>query len=232
MPDLTTHQRTGALVQTTFPFMKLPTELRLKVYRELLKPRNDLRMKFHELGMNHLHPNILRTCHQVYEEAMEVLYGENIFYVHYIDRNNPNASRVKRGRSYIFATQNDVYKSHITTLTQFLHDHPNLTHLVFCFGRDIGVEGLQVAVEQALQGHNGLTDLEINVHTPPALTPESIAFCWRLFSTVRRNRSRHSAHPKEMTSELYDAVSCPPFVKNNRRGISETSPWKRKAKGK
>jgi hypothetical protein len=210
MLDLT-HQKTGALVRTPFPFMKLPTELRLKVYRELLQSKNDLRMKCHELGMNHLHPNILRTCHQVCKEAMEVLYGENIFYVHYIDRNNPNALRVKRGRSYIFATQNDVNKRHITALIQFLHDHPDLTHLFFCFGKDVEVEGLQVAVEQALQGHNGPINLEINVHTP--LTPKSTAFCWRLFSIVRRNRPWDSERLEEMTSELYDAVACPPFVK-------------------
>ena len=110
-------------------------------------------------------------------------------------------------------------------------DH-HLTHFFLYLGRHCKVEDVQTAVENALQGCNGLIDLEINVHTPPALTLESITFCWRLFSIVRRNQSWHSAHPKEMTSEPYDAVSCPPFVKNNRRNISETSPWKRKAKDK
>jgi hypothetical protein len=190
--------------------MQLPTELRLEVYRELLQSECDLSMSRHWFGMNRLHPSILRTCHQVYEEAMEVLYGENVFHVHYIDWGNPNASRVKRGRSFIFATRNDVNKHHITTLTRFLHDSPDLTHLFFCFGWDVEVEGLQIAVELALRGHNGVINLEVNVNT--SLTPKSIAFCWRLYSIVRRNRSR-GAPPEETTQELYDATACPPFVK-------------------
>jgi hypothetical protein len=74
---------TGAPLQTPFPFMKLPIELRLREL--LLQPESegDLRMK--SSGLHCLHPNILQTCHQVYDEAVEVLYGENVFYINDID---------------------------------------------------------------------------------------------------------------------------------------------------
>jgi hypothetical protein len=84
--------------------------------------------------------------------------------------------------------------------------------LFFWFGnpRDIEVEGLQIAVELALQGHNGVINLEVTVDSP--LTPKSIAFCCRLYSIIRRNRSR-GAPPEKTTQELYDVAVCPPFVK-------------------
>jgi hypothetical protein len=167
-------------------------------------------MSCYWFGTN-LHPSILRTCHQVYEEAMEVLYGENVFYVRNIDRDNPNVSRVKRGKSHIFArTRNDVDERRITILTRFLHDCPDMTHLFLWLGWDLEVESLQIAVDMALRGHNGVINLEVNVNTP--LTPRSIAFCWHLYSIIRRNRSRGTP-PEETTQELYDVSVCPPFVK-------------------
>ena len=206
---------TRAPVQTPFPFMKLATELRLQIYRELLQAKNDLRMSTSRgFYRNHLHPNILQTCHQVYDEAVEVLYGENIFHVDHVNPDNPNASRVKRGRAYVFEDisrlgQYNTDRYHVETLTRFLHDHPDMTHLFLSFGRwDIEVQTVQTGIENALRGHNGMINLEVRVHSP--LTPQSIAFCWRLHSIVKRNRSQDGVRPEEA---YHDAATCPPFVK-------------------
>ena len=65
-------------------FLELEPELRNRIYRELLV--NDKVVKFAP-GMGCLSRTsaLLRTCHQVHEEARGILYGENAFH---IDRRN------------------------------------------------------------------------------------------------------------------------------------------------
>ena len=220
-----------------FPFMKLPIELRLEVYRELLRSDDEFevdRMKS-IWSINHLHSNILQTCRQVYDEAVEVLYGENIFSLYY-DPGNPIASRVKRARAFIntdalidYSGPPKPNKKDIMALTRFLYDHPNLTHLFLHLGRLCGVEDVQIPVENALQGCNSLIDLKIYVDQMNPLTPKSIAFYWRLDSIIKRNRERNDAHPQEkMTRELInDAAAYPPSVKpctHPRRGAFSVKP--------
>ena len=79
---------TGAPVKTRpFPFMKLPIELRLEVYRELLRFEDEIRMKT-KWSINCLHPNILQACYRIYDEVVEVLYRESTFYIYYDDPGN------------------------------------------------------------------------------------------------------------------------------------------------
>lgn len=97
---------TGAPVKTRpFPFMKLPIELRLEVYRELLRFEDEIRMKT-KWSINCLHPNILQACYRIYDEVVEVLYRESTFYIYYDDPGNTNESRIKRARAHVFT---DIY---------------------------------------------------------------------------------------------------------------------------
>ena len=71
-----------------FTFTKLPTEIRLIVYKELLVrnrgPELCFRSDNHHKACNHapkfyVHPAILRTCKTIYYEALPILYADNVF---------------------------------------------------------------------------------------------------------------------------------------------------------
>ena len=56
-----------------FPFMKLPPELRNMIYRDLLALRfNHESMYVPYLSIDVAHPQILRTCHEIYNEAYQL----------------------------------------------------------------------------------------------------------------------------------------------------------------
>jgi hypothetical protein len=209
MSDPITHQEAGTSVRAqTFPFMKLPTELRLQVYRHLLISKHTVGMKKDEdedEGVHDLHPEILRTCQQVYDEAVEVLYGENTFDIYLIDHSNPNASRVKRAKAWVAFWWKE--NKQIGALTRFLDDHPDLTHLFLGFtGKAVETEAVRTAIERALQGHNGPVRLEVCVENP--LSQKGIDFCWQLKSIISRNSAPIYAAQTEFPRTDY-----PPFVK-------------------
>ncbi|KAL9609605.1 MAG: hypothetical protein Q9204_009138, partial [Flavoplaca sp. TL-2023a] len=70
-------------------FTSLPVEIRIQIYRYLLTSREvitkpDALVDRHYIGVPDprvlgLHVKILRTSRQIYEEALPVLYGENVF---------------------------------------------------------------------------------------------------------------------------------------------------------
>lgn len=65
-------------------FLKLPLELRLKIYEELLcpQPGRPLQIYHDRIGRKcpiNTHPAILRTNKKIYEEAVDLLYEHNIF---------------------------------------------------------------------------------------------------------------------------------------------------------
>jgi hypothetical protein len=70
------------------PFFGLPTELRLRIYSELLvdpKPiafagaYHDSDESLRQINISNLHPALLRTCRKVYDEASPLLYSHNAF---------------------------------------------------------------------------------------------------------------------------------------------------------
>lgn len=70
--------------ESFFPFLKLPAELRILVYVELLVPNYRLVTKWRGPGRflwlrKTIYPAILRTCRLVHQEAAAVLYGWNVF---------------------------------------------------------------------------------------------------------------------------------------------------------
>ncbi|KAK2062920.1 hypothetical protein LY76DRAFT_536098 [Colletotrichum caudatum] len=70
--------------KNAFPLMKLPIEIRRKIYKEILVVKDPIRVR---QGWSAVYPRnrpmvgtgILRACRQVRNEAVDVLYGENTF---------------------------------------------------------------------------------------------------------------------------------------------------------
>ncbi|KAF2120888.1 hypothetical protein BDV96DRAFT_280526 [Lophiotrema nucula] len=68
-----------------FPFLALPTELRLLIYQELLVSDNRLLLarrgprKVAKEAQRGLHTSIMRTCKKCADEGAIVLYGNNLF---------------------------------------------------------------------------------------------------------------------------------------------------------
>jgi hypothetical protein len=66
-------------------FFVLPPEIRELVYRELLLSDSAFRLGHHgpysHEDKSPTYPAILRTCRLVFEEASNVLYGDNTFYL-------------------------------------------------------------------------------------------------------------------------------------------------------
>jgi hypothetical protein len=209
-------EETGAAVQERedlnhFPLLKLPRELRLKVYRELLRSENDLLMGDCSTFpcINGLDLGILLTCKQVHDEAVDVLYGENIFQAIPIPNlypDNRNIFRVRRARVHVH--------DYATVLGEFLDDHPDLTHLFLEFTKTaLEREYILLAVEEALQRHCGLVDLKVHVRVRNPLSQSTIDFCWRLYSVVRRNRNAVGLGVRPEEAGFYDTTTCPFFVK-------------------
>jgi hypothetical protein len=102
----------------------------------------------------------------------------------------------------------------MVTLVMFMREHPDLTHLCLDIrGMAIENEDIQKHIEKAFRKHNGLTDLEVHVRHP--LSENAIAFFWRLYFVVRRNR----VAARLEAVELHDTKACPPFIK-----VQEPSP--------
>lgn len=121
------------------PLLRLPAELRLKVYRLQLLSDQTVRMVplqdneyFHR--PNCLFPANLRVCRFIHNEATGVLYGENVFRAHRIDDKNCNAISIKRAKFLIGFEAADDAETDASKLPKFLNSHPNLEHLVLEFG--------------------------------------------------------------------------------------------------
>ena len=81
-----------AAITRRSPFLSLPTELRLKVYEELLSPHPSIPTLLYCGGTGrgiskNLYPSVLGVSQQVYSEAVSILYDHNIFRV---DLSNPH----------------------------------------------------------------------------------------------------------------------------------------------
>ena len=88
------------------PILRLPPELRLKIYRLLLLSDRTVRMVWLKENEstpqpNRLFPAILCTCRLIYNEAAGVLYGENLFRAHRVDDTNDNAASIMRAKLVI-----------------------------------------------------------------------------------------------------------------------------------
>ncbi len=121
------------------PILRLPPELRLKIYRLLLLSDQTVRMVWVEdedstPRLNCLFPAILRTCRLFYNEAADVLYGENVFRAHRINDTNPNTALILRAKFLIGIVDPKDGEDEASKLLSFLENHPKLEHLVLEFG--------------------------------------------------------------------------------------------------
>jgi hypothetical protein len=88
-------------------FWVIPPELRTMIYENLLLSDSAFRLGHHgpysHEQRRQLYPEILRTCSTIFEEASDVLYGDNTFYLGMTLNNNLIApiadNRVKQDRS-------------------------------------------------------------------------------------------------------------------------------------
>lgn len=120
------------------PFLRLPPEIRLKIYRLLLNSEDTIRMQFPysdeyylRYPANSLFPAILCTCHLIYGEAIDVLYKENVFRAHRVDDSNKNAALITRAKFMVGVSECGVVDA--LSLAQFLDTHPNLKFLKLAF---------------------------------------------------------------------------------------------------
>lgn len=118
------------------PIFRVPTEIRLKIYRLLLLSDQTIRMQWYEDDgnskdfvhhMNGLFPAILSTCHLIHNEALDVLYRENIFRAHRINDGNKNSASIARVK-FVFR---DATRA--LGFAKFLETHPNLKLLKLDF---------------------------------------------------------------------------------------------------
>lgn len=113
------------------PILRVPTEIRLKIYRLLLLSDMTLRMQWphdedYSRPPNCLFPAILSTCHFIYGEAMDVLYRENLFRAHRVNDSNKNAALISRAKFAIGIGGIENAEKNASALGNFLDTHPNL----------------------------------------------------------------------------------------------------------
>lgn len=127
------------------PIFRVPTEIRLKIYRLLLLSDQTIRMQWYEdddssedyiRHLNGLFPAILSTCHLIHNEAIDVLYRENIFRAHRINDDNKNAALIARAK-FIIGTEAEDALIRALGLAKFLETHPNLKLLKLEFRRNL-----------------------------------------------------------------------------------------------
>ena len=124
------------------PFLRLPPEVRLQIYRLLLLSHQSVRMVRHSKNRstscpNGLFPAILSTCRLIHREATDVLYGENRFRAHRIDETNANAASISRAKFIIGLGGCASRYDDASKLPRFLEKTPNLKHLVLELQLDI-----------------------------------------------------------------------------------------------
>ncbi|MCJ1247886.1 hypothetical protein MMC30_005101 [Trapelia coarctata] len=76
------NENTQTMEKGPFSFFWLPAEIRRLVYQRLLRaPRDIINKRSKDLfyRANPVYPAILRTCHIIHDEAVQILYGDNTF---------------------------------------------------------------------------------------------------------------------------------------------------------
>lgn len=124
------------------PILRLPPEILLMIYRLLLVSNSAIRMKWlhndsYIRHLNSLLPAVLSVCHFMYSEAIDVLYGENVFQAHRIDETNKNAALVMRAQFLIGINNIKSGESDASDLAKFLDNHPKLKLLELYFARGL-----------------------------------------------------------------------------------------------
>lgn len=123
------------------PLLRLPSEIRLKIFRLLLLSDATIRMQWPRDPNNYsprnlLFPAILSTCHLIYGEAMDVLYKENFFRAHRVNEMNKSAALIRRAK-YVVGVSIGCGEEEAWGFAEFLNTHPKLTLLRLKFQDDL-----------------------------------------------------------------------------------------------
>ncbi|KAH8726801.1 hypothetical protein GQ44DRAFT_758368 [Phaeosphaeriaceae sp. PMI808] len=149
------------------PFVRLPPEIRCLIYRILLRSERHVRMvpppqdEDHIPCPNNLHPSILGTCRLIYQEAHYVLYGENAFHAHRINKANHNAALIRRAKYIIGSYKREDGEEQARQLVDFLVFQKELRFIELCFGFNLLEDpGIFDLARQAIRGHRNLMDIK------------------------------------------------------------------------
>lgn len=137
------------------------------IYRILLLSDVNIRMVqsedlYHFPLPNNLYPSILGTCRLIYQEAHHVLYGENLFLAHRINRKNPNAALVRRARYIIGSLDPEDGEDQARGLAEFMNFQRELRFIELEFRFDLLEDPIIYGLaRQAIEGHQSLVDIKI-----------------------------------------------------------------------
>ncbi|KAF2472846.1 uncharacterized protein BDR25DRAFT_11861 [Lindgomyces ingoldianus] len=116
----------------TFPFLRLPSEIRNMIYRELLLCTYPLIMFFRSAfwfeNSTRAYPAILQSNRQIHDEAAAVLYGENTWFSVaplLVFPSWGDAARGRRGTYDLPASTSEMYISRIRRFVLFPDGPPN-----------------------------------------------------------------------------------------------------------
>jgi len=133
---------------------------------------------------NNLHPSILGTCRLVYEEAHYVLYGENYFHAHRINKDNRNAALIRRAIYRIGSHEREEGEDEARKLADFMGFQRELRFIKLRIGFDL-IEDPSIydLVRQAIQDHRHL--MHIKICSPSAFNGIGWRHAWRLRQSVK-----------------------------------------------
>ncbi|KAF2105230.1 amidase signature domain-containing protein [Lophiotrema nucula] len=164
---------TSASLLCCSPFLRLPPEIRCRIYRILLRPERVLRMipppqdEYYPCP-NNLYPSIL----------------ENGFVAHRINKNNPNAALIRRACYHIGMEERETGEDEARELAEFLGFQRELRLIVLKFGFDlIDDPNIYDLVRDAIQGHRHL--MEIAILNPLVFSEKGWRHSWRLVRIVK-----------------------------------------------
>lgn len=124
-----------------FRFLNLPAELRLQVYEILLLDPFSYIMLVSNLPPTRphrsksLYPAILRTCREIYNQALPILYSGNTFLI----RTYPMAYCVPQLTAYIGKSHASLIRRVFTIYYRHRHGRIGLNKIVRLY-KDLGVE--------------------------------------------------------------------------------------------
>ena len=187
------------------PILCLPPEIRLKIYRLLLLSNQTVRMKWLQDDDNYIyHPNclfptILSTSQFIYNEAIGVLYGENVFRAHRIDDSNKNAALITRAKYIIGNTDRGYGKDDAMNLERFLYRQPDLKLLVLEF-RPYLLEDdkLECILSNALTESGYSSTLRVRSDLQSRTSSENAAQLMGVVDAMALIRNHHPEHFKKI----------------------------------
>lgn len=99
------------------------------IYRLLLISDSTIRIQWHlkeyySRQPNSLLPSVLKVCHLMHYEAIDVLYGDSVFRTHRNNKSNKNVALILRTKYVIITSTNQSGERDALDLAKFLKFRP------------------------------------------------------------------------------------------------------------